>query len=127
MSKTASLMKQAGLKFVDGTGKPMAVKMASWRSGAVRSAVDAGVNEATIRAMGRWRSSAWMSYLLHSLWDVQGASRSMWSAPMRTVSASSGLRVEKCDIGTTFVSDRLEEETEISSVVEEISVREQGH
>jgi len=118
VSVTGTLMAQAGLRFVDAAGKAMAVKMASWRSGAVRSAVDAGVNEATIRAMGRWRSSAWMSYLLHSLWDVQGASRSMWQATMRTATESTGLRVEVCDIGATFVSDRSEENQEMSLVIE---------
>ena len=127
VAKTAELMARAGIEFVDTAGKPMPVKMASWRAGAVRSAVDAGVGEATIRALGRWQSSAWMSYLLHSLWDVQGAARSMWSTELSVGSGTHGLRVGRCDIGACFTLDRAEEGRALERHRGEVIVMEGAH
>jgi hypothetical protein len=52
--------------------------MASWRAGAVSSAIAAGISEAMIMELGRWRSNAWRHYLLHSPLDLQGAGLRMW-------------------------------------------------
>ena len=59
VSRTATLVHQAGVSFVDHKGVKMSVKAASWRSGAVCSAAAAGVPVPYIMILGRWSSSAW--------------------------------------------------------------------
>ena len=119
VQKTAALMVLAKVRFVSNTGIDMTVKMASWRSGGVRSAVDAGVPEATIRELGRWRSTAWLSYLLHSPGDLQGAARSMWGVQL-VGSVETGLRVAACDVAGAFVleDDRHVEADDVRIVAE---------
>lgn len=93
VSRTTCLMRQAGIAFVDSMGRKLVVRSASWRAGGVRSAKDAGVAEAEIRALGRWKSSAWVAYLLHTCLDLQGAARSMWRASVVRDDSVRGLRV----------------------------------
>lgn len=93
VGRTTRLMEQAGVAFVDSMGRKLAVRSASWRAGGVRSAKDAGVAEAEIRALGRWKSSAWVAYLLHTCLDLQGAARSMWRASVVCDDSVRGLRV----------------------------------
>ena len=77
--RTASLCTLAGVELVDDLGKALSIKMASWRAGAVRSAMDAKppISEPIIMELGRWKSIAWRSYFLHSAIDVQGAAQGM--------------------------------------------------
>lgn len=75
VKRTTELMDLAGVTFVDDLGRKLTVKMTSWRAGGVRSAVDVGLSEPMIKELGRWRSSAWTSYLIHSCLDLQGVSR----------------------------------------------------
>ena len=57
-SRTAALCAEAGILLSDSQGRLLPVKMASWRAGAVRSAVDAGLSEPMIMQLGRWKSTA---------------------------------------------------------------------
>ena len=104
-SRTAALMSQAGIAFVDQDGVPMKVLASSWRAGGVRSAVDAGVAESVIMALGRWRSMAWMHYLIHSPHDFFSATRSMWSRRAPLAAGPSGLVVGVCDTIGSFIED----------------------
>ena len=54
------------------------VKAASCRAGGVRSAMDAGISQPLIMAMGRWRSLAWDNYVLHNASDLQSSMEAMW-------------------------------------------------
>ena len=74
LARTAALCATAGIPCAQ------VMKMASWRAGAVRSATDAGLSDSLIMELGRWKSNAWMHYLLHTPVDVQGAVRGMWQA-----------------------------------------------
>ena len=74
MARTSKLCASAGM------GCPENLKMASWRAGAVRSATDANLGDSLIMELGRWKSNAWLHYLLHTPVDVQGAARAMWQA-----------------------------------------------
>jgi hypothetical protein len=65
--------------------------MASWRAGAVRSAVDAGLSEPMIMELGRWKSTAWRFYLLYSPVDVQGAACRMWTVVPKLEGDSSAM------------------------------------
>ena len=56
VTRTAALIEKAGILLEDSTGKPVKLCAASWRTGGVRSAIDAGVNEYTIMAYVRWTS-----------------------------------------------------------------------
>jgi hypothetical protein len=86
VSHTLLLLGKAGFCLVDDSGQPTTVKASSWRAGGVRSAVDAGLPEQMIMDLGRWKSSAWASYLLHTHGDLREASASMWSAAGVSVS-----------------------------------------
>lgn len=79
--RTSALASAAGIQVLAGDGTVAPVRASSWRAGAVRSAIDAGVSDGIIMALGRWRSIAWERYLLHSVSRLQGAARAMWSAP----------------------------------------------
>jgi hypothetical protein len=74
VSRTADLMASAGIPAVDSVGKVLPVKAASWRAGAVRSAMDAGLSETMIMEYGRWKSVAWRHYLMHTPYDLLSAS-----------------------------------------------------
>ena len=78
--RTATLMRIAGVSFVDSSGKPMVIKAASWRSGGACSAAKAGVPVPYIMILGRWSSSAWEAYVLQAPLCLQGSARSMWAA-----------------------------------------------
>jgi hypothetical protein len=79
-ARTLGLLQQANIGLVDARGSPTTVKASSWRAGGVRSAVDAGISEQMMMELGRWKSSAWTSYLTHSSLDLRGASWAMWRA-----------------------------------------------
>lgn len=112
--RTTALMRLANIAFVDHRGDPMDVKAASWRSGAVCSAVKAGVSVPHIMALGRWTSSAWENYLLQTPLDLQGSANSMWAgASLHLAPATSGLRVAEFDVGgffTPYIADSINEE-----------------
>jgi hypothetical protein len=78
VSRSAELLRLVGIVLTDVDGKPAVVLASSWRAGGVRSALDAGVNKGLIKALGRWKSSVWVSYILQSESGLQGALSSMW-------------------------------------------------
>jgi hypothetical protein len=103
VARTTALMCLADISFVDHKGVVMDVRAASWRSGAVCSAVKAGVSVPYIMALGRWSSRAWENYLLHAPMDLQGSASSMWAdASLQMAPATSGLRVVEFDVGGFF-------------------------
>jgi hypothetical protein len=77
VSRTAELMALANIPSVDSSGRPLALKAASWRAGAVRSALDAKLSESMIMEYGRWKSVAWRHYLMHTPYDLLSAARGM--------------------------------------------------
>jgi hypothetical protein len=79
VARTYVLCKAASINLCDHAGSPLPLKSASWRAGGVRSAKDAGLGDTMIMFMGRWTSSAWRSYLLHTPVDMQGAARRFWA------------------------------------------------
>jgi hypothetical protein len=105
VKRTRALMGEAGMAFVDKAGRPTKVKAASWRAGAVRSAIDAGVPVPFIQACGRWRSAAWVAYLMESSYDLQGAAQRAWALP----ALRQGEVVEKCDPAVVHEGDNLSE------------------
>jgi len=103
VQRTTGLMRLANIAFVDHRGDTMDVRAASWRSGAVCSAVKAGVSVPHIMALGRWSSSAWENYLLQAPMDLQGSASSMWAGTsLQLAPATSGLRVAEFDVGGFF-------------------------
>jgi hypothetical protein len=102
--RTTALMVAAGISFVDLRGDPMDVRAASWRSGATCSAVGSGVSAPNIMSLGRWRSNAYLNYLLQAAPDLQGSANSIWAnTSLRMApSSSSGLRVAEFDVGGFF-------------------------
>jgi len=101
--RTTELMAKANISFVDHRGNPMAVKAASWRSGAVCSAVKAKVSVPHIMGLGRWTSEAWKNYLLQAPLDLQTSAWSMWSdTSLLLAPANSGLEVADFDVGGFF-------------------------
>jgi hypothetical protein len=58
--RTNDRVKQAGIAFTDGRGRPMRVHAASWRTGGVRRATDTNVSEPLIMELGRW-SGTWFN------------------------------------------------------------------
>ena len=80
LSMTKRLLHQAGITTLSDHGTPTVLRMASWRAGGVRSAIDAGLHPDMIMALGRWTSDAWRRYLTHTLLDVRGAGARMWSS-----------------------------------------------
>ena len=77
VARTAELIKKAGIPLEDSAGRPVELCAASWRAGGVRSAMDAGVNEYTIMAYGRWTSEAWKSYMEMTSVDLWRAAKMM--------------------------------------------------
>jgi hypothetical protein len=103
VTRTTALMRMANVSFVDHRGVAMDVRAASWRSGAVCSAVRANVSVPYIMALGRWSSRAWENYLLQAPVDLQGSANSMWAdASLRLAPATSGLKVAEFDVGGFF-------------------------
>jgi hypothetical protein len=78
----------AGITVTDVCGRATSVKMASWRAGAVTSAVATRISESMIKELGRWRSDAWRHYLLHSPLDLQGAGDLMWREAVSSTSSA---------------------------------------
>jgi hypothetical protein len=105
LSRTAELLATAGIRCLDGSGEVVRLVASSWRAGGVRSALDAGVPESRIMALGRWKTSAWMHYLIHSPLDFQGAAAKMWAVQAPLELRSGCLRVGGCDTGASFVSE----------------------
>jgi hypothetical protein len=81
ISRSMQLLTAAGVVFVDQAGAVAPVRLASWRAGGVRSALDAGIPVSTIMALGRWRSLAWERYTVLSTHDIRSAMVAMWRAP----------------------------------------------
>ena len=94
VSKTTALMVRAGFSFLDCQGEEMDMKASSWRAGGASSAMLAGIPVADIKALGRWSSLAWESYVMLLPPSLEGSSRSIWSlAPLVPGTSSSGSRV----------------------------------
>jgi hypothetical protein len=87
--RVTDLIRRAGFSLVDDRGRVLAVMAASYRAGGVRSAVDAGLEEAVIMELGRWHSSAWTNYLLFTNRDLCLASERMWHFAAAEVDGSS--------------------------------------
>jgi hypothetical protein len=77
VERTSALIKKARIPLVDSAGMAVKLCAASWRAGGVRSAMDAGVNEYTIMACGRWTSEAWRSYAATTSVDLWRAAKMM--------------------------------------------------
>lgn len=80
LRRTSELLSMANIVIVDDIGQEVRMKASSWRAGGVRSAIDAGIPQPTIMALGRWKSLAWASYLLLNSSDLRGAALAMWKA-----------------------------------------------
>lgn len=78
VKRTLVLMRLAGIVQLGDTGLAARVLASSWRAGAVRSAIDAGISEQMIKHFGRWKSAAWESYLLQDAGDLRAALALMW-------------------------------------------------
>jgi hypothetical protein len=76
--RITELLDSAKLVIVGFDGTKAMVKAASCRAGGVRSAMDAGISQPLIMAMGRWRSLAWDNYVLHNASDLQSSMEAMW-------------------------------------------------
>jgi hypothetical protein len=101
--KTTALMHAANISFVDLRGDAMDVRAASWRSGAVCSAVAAGISAPNIMSLGRWTSNAYLNYLLQAAPDLQESASSMWAnTNLRMAPSASGLKVAEFDVGGFF-------------------------
>jgi hypothetical protein len=105
VQRTEKLLAKAGIVVVNAAGRPTKVRAASWRAGAVRSAIDAGVPVPFIQACGRWKSAAWIAYLVQSSFDLQGAAQRSWARP----ALRRGAEVEKCDPAVVHEDDMLSE------------------
>ena len=78
VKRSAELLAMAGIQFRGENGMVTCVKAASWRAGAVRSAIDAKVPSPTIMALGRWRSYAWLNYASFTEAERDVAMASIW-------------------------------------------------
>ena len=92
--RTAALVLQLGASFHDAAGVKMDIKASSWRAGAVRSALDAGVPEPYIMAMGRWKSQTWINYVVDRGLDLRQTALAMWSTSHSRPPTQSGAVVE---------------------------------
>ena len=98
LNMVISLVLKSGLNFVSSKGRPLKVKVSSWRAGAVRSAIDANLSTPVIMACGRWRSAAWIKYFVQSGADLMKSARTMWAAQSLSASPlSPGARVVNFD------------------------------
>ena len=80
LSRTTELLRRADVSLLDSVGAPVAVKASSWRAGGVQSAQQAGISDGSIRALGRWASSAWMNYCFTSTAELREAAVAMGRA-----------------------------------------------
>ena len=106
VDRTKELLSRTDVLLIDSTGRPLRVLASSWRAGGVASAKEAGVSDATIKAMGRWSSNAWLHYSLPSRAEIPSASDLMWAAALGE-EASRQVRV-----GDVNLDLRLAEEDE---------------
>ena len=95
VKRTTTLMICAGLSFDDHKGAPMDVRAASWRSGAVCSAISAGVSVPYIMIMGRWSSQAWEAYVQQAPVDLQRTAQSLYSSNSSSAHEVSGFDVHR--------------------------------
>lgn len=65
------------VSLTDQNGKPVPVKLSSWRAGGVQLAL---VGDVITKELGRWSSNAFMHYSFASRADLRGAVGSMWRA-----------------------------------------------
>jgi hypothetical protein len=86
VKRSNDLFREAGLVGLGTDGKPMAIKASSWRSGGAMSAVQAGVSDALIMALGRWRSIAWRAYTHFMITDLEVAACNMWRSSVASSS-----------------------------------------
>jgi hypothetical protein len=93
VDRTIALLEASNFPMVNSCGERMRVLAASWRSGGVRTAVDAGVPEYLIKQYGRWTSDAWKNYLCSTPLDLLGSSRLMFSSSLSSVVGSNALLV----------------------------------
>ena len=91
---------RAIISFVDQKGDQMLVKAVLWRSGAVCSAVQAGVPAQDIQRLDWWTSK---DYLLQAPLNLQDEACSMWAdTSLRMAPATSGLLVAEFDVSGFF-------------------------
>jgi hypothetical protein len=105
VQRTLELVQRAGITMVDDRGRELKVMAASWRAGGVRSASEAGLEEATIRELGRWHSSAWTNYLLFTDRDLSGASARMWRHAATPQSARMRVDAERVEPGPSLACE----------------------
>ena len=115
LERTAALLKQAGIPIIDDQGACSQLRASSWRAGAVRSAISAGLSESVIMELGRWKSTAWRHYLFFSQLDLQGACLKMWRSS-ESVEVMEGMRVGSVAL-TSLVA---EEEAAVAAVQERL-------
>ena len=113
VKRTAQLMGKAGVVFVDAKGDAMVVKASSWRAGAVRSALDAGVATPFIMASGRWKSAAWINYAVEHGMDLRQTARSMWAPAKSSAPDSPSVVVQLFDPAVILA----DEDDELASLV----------
>ena len=86
------------VSYIEQKGDCMSVRATSWRSGAVCSAVQAGVPVQNIMSLSRWKN-----FLLQVPLDLQGTACSMWAdTSLHMVPATSGLLVAEFDVSGFF-------------------------
>ena len=117
IARTAALMAAAGISCVNPEGENIEMRASSWRAGGVRSAIDAGVPESMVMALGRWKSAAWMHYLVQTPVDFCSASRSLWRAVVQPSAPSQEMRVGVCDTSAFFVSEAKIDESEVKQIM----------
>jgi hypothetical protein len=101
--RSKELLNLAGITCIDRNNLPAPLRMASWRAGGVRTAIDAKIDPCIIMELGRWSSSAWLYYLIHTASDLRGAGVRMWSSAIASTAMISHLRVG----GTEMLSGPL--------------------
>jgi hypothetical protein len=68
------------------------------------------MDESMIMALGRWKSSAWMHYLIHTPLDFKTMATAMWAVQAPLAARAEGLRVGVCETQAEFSSDAMEVE-----------------
>ena len=117
VTRTNDLMRLANISLHDHTGTAMNVQAASWRSGAVCSAIAANVSVPYIMLLGRWSSSAWENYIVRAPIDLRRPAHSMWSGVgLQAIPTTKGLRVAEFDVGA-FLEPSL-----IASITADLSI-----
>ena len=70
-----------------------------------------------IMALGRWKSTAWMHYLIHTPLDFKGMASAMWAVQAPLATQAGPLRVGVCETQAEFSSDAMEVEA-VEDIVE---------